>query len=46
MLHGTPARSAVILQAVDGSFTEVNLLDGASFATSEGPCCLAWLPAA
>src|SRR4029453_1162390 len=45
MLHGTPARSAVILQGVDGSFTDVALLDGASFDIGEGPCCLAWLPA-
>jgi Tol biopolymer transport system component len=46
MLHGTPARSAVILQAVDDSFTDVALLDGASFDTAGGACCLAWLPAA
>jgi Tol biopolymer transport system component len=46
MLHGTPARSAVILQAVDSSSTEVLMLDGASFDIGEGPCCLAWLPAA
>jgi Tol biopolymer transport system component len=46
MLHGTPARSAVILQGVDGSSTDVLLLDGASFDIGEGPCCLAWLPAA
>jgi Tol biopolymer transport system component len=45
MLHGTPARSAVILQAVDDSFTDVALLDGASFVGGEA-CCLAWLPAA
>lgn len=46
MLHGTPVRSAVILQAVDNSFTDVVLLDGASFDIGEGTCCLAWLPAA
>ena len=45
MLHGTPVRSAVILQAVDNSFTDVVLLGGASFDFGEGPCCLAWLPA-
>ena len=46
ILHGAPVRSAVILQAVDNSFTDVVLLDGASFDIGEGPCCLAWLPAA
>jgi Tol biopolymer transport system component len=46
MLHGTPARSAVILQAVDDSFTDVALLDGASFDAGGEACCLAWLPAA
>jgi hypothetical protein len=46
MLHGTPARSAVILQAIDDSFTSVALLDGASFDVSGEACCLAWLPAA
>ena len=45
MLHGTPARSAVVLQGVDGSSTDVLLLDGASFDVGGGPCCLAWLPA-
>lgn len=45
MLHGTPARSAVILQGVDDPFTDVVLLDGVSFDIGEGPCCLAWLPA-
>jgi Tol biopolymer transport system component len=45
MLHGTPVRSAVILQAVDSSSTDVLLLDGVSFDIGEGPCCLAWLPA-
>jgi Tol biopolymer transport system component len=46
MLHGTPARSAVILQGVDDGSTDVILLHGASFDIGEGPCCLAWLPAA
>jgi hypothetical protein len=46
MLRGTPARSAVILQAVDNSFTNVVMVDGASLDIGEGPCCLAWLPAA
>ncbi len=46
MLHGTPARSAVILQGVDDGSTDVILLHGASFDIGDGPCCLAWLPAA
>jgi len=46
MLHGTPARSAVILQGVDDGSTDVILLHGASFDIGEGSCCLAWLPAA
>jgi Tol biopolymer transport system component len=45
MLHGTPARSAVILQGVEDGSTDVLLLHGASFDIGEGPCCLAWLPA-
>jgi hypothetical protein len=31
MLHGAPARSAVIVQGVDDEFTDVLLLDGATF---------------
>ena len=44
ILHGTPVRSAVILQAIDGSPADVVMLDGVSFDIGEG-CCLTWLPA-
>ena len=46
MINGTQVRSAVILQAIDNSFTNVVKVEGASFDIGEGPCCLAWLPAA
>ena len=47
MLHGTPGE---ISRDPPGDRwldrTEVVQLDGATFDIGEGPCCLAWLPAA
>jgi Tol biopolymer transport system component len=47
-IHGTPIVSALVLQGVDDSSTEVFRLDGPTFyaAWADGACCLAWLPAA
>jgi Tol biopolymer transport system component len=47
-IHGTPIVSALILQGVDDSSTEVVRLDGPTFYTVwvDDSCCLAWLPAA
>jgi Tol biopolymer transport system component len=44
MLHGTPVRSAVILQGVNGSATDVVEMDEASFYGGDGSCCFLWLP--
>jgi Tol biopolymer transport system component len=48
-IQGTPIVSALILQSVDASSTEVVRVDGPTFYTSwvdDDACCLAWLPAA
>jgi Tol biopolymer transport system component len=47
-INGTPIVSALILQGVDDSSTEVVRLDGPTFYTvwAGDSCCLAWLPAA
>ena len=48
-INGTPIVSALILQGVDDSSTEVLRLDGPTFYTAwsdDRACCLAWLPAA
>ena len=44
MLHGTPVRSAVILQGIDGSATDVVEIDAGSFYGGENSCCFLWLP--
>ena len=47
-ITGTPIVSAVILQGVDDSSTEILRIDGPSFYITWGDneaCCLAWLPA-
>ena len=47
-INGTPIVSALILQGVDDSSTEVVKLDGPTFYTvwvDDRACCLAWLPA-
>jgi Tol biopolymer transport system component len=48
-IRGTPIVSALILEDVDDSSTEVVRLDGPTFYTTwvdDEACCLAWLPAA
>jgi Tol biopolymer transport system component len=47
-INGTPIVSALVLQGVDDSSTEVLRLDGPTFYTvwADDGCCLAWLPAA
>jgi Tol biopolymer transport system component len=47
-IDGTPIVSALILQGVDDSSTEVVRLDGPTFYTvwADDSCCLAWLPKA
>jgi WD40 repeat protein len=45
-ISGTPIVSALIFQDVDGSSTRVVRLKGPTLDIGEGPCCLAWLPAA
>ena len=47
-INGTPIVSALILEGVDDSSTEVVRLEGPTFYTVWGDdraCCLAWLPA-
>jgi hypothetical protein len=46
ILHGTPVRSAVVLQGIDGSSMAVVQLDAASVDIGEGPClpCVAPRP--
>ena len=44
-IHGTPIVSAVIVQGVDDSSTEILRIDGPTFYITWGTCCLAWLPA-
>jgi len=44
-VRGPTRSSAVALQGIDGSFTDVVKIDGASFDIGDNPCCLAWLPA-
>ena len=48
LINGTPIVSALILEGVDDSSTEVVRLEGPTFYTVWGDdraCCLAWLPA-
>ena len=44
MLRGTPIKSAVILQGIDGTATDVVEIDAASFYGGENSCCFVWLP--